>query len=55
MRSFTFFHSDVASLAEEIAYPLGEDFGLDEDQTAALAAAVEKAVHDFFDRESAKP
>jgi hypothetical protein len=52
-RSAAFFNSDVATAAEDACWRLGQDYGLDEDQTAALAGRVETAIHDYFEEVAA--
>lgn len=46
-RSVMFYASDVAGAAETMAYELAEH-GLTEEQTVALAEALENAAHAYF-------
>lgn len=48
-RSSVFFHSDVATAAEDMAREL-RDFGLDDFEEEALAKELERAAFCWFDR-----
>lgn len=47
-RSSVFFASDVMNGSEELAYRLGDDYGLSEEDTQALAEAIEDVIGSFF-------